>query len=94
MRLIERLKHTKNMKPMNKAGVIVGLIVLGICAATAFVSLAGLAVQRIWNATITEIFGTSPISWWQALLLLVLCKILFSSEVRVERHGGGHHHKE
>jgi hypothetical protein len=34
-------------------------------------------VMGIWNALMPEIFGVRTLSFWQALGLLVLCKILF-----------------
>lgn len=36
----------------------------------------GWITQSIWNATITEIFDSNPISYWQAILLIILFKIL------------------
>ena len=52
-------------------------IVLGIGLAF----LAGWVVQLLWNATITDIFHSQPIGYWQAVMLLVLCKILFGAKI-------------
>ena len=52
-----------------------GLRFLGF--AILFVGLAGLAVMTLWNALLPAILGVSAITFWQALGLLVLSRILF-----------------
>jgi hypothetical protein len=42
-----------------------------------FVGLAGLAVKTLWNALLPDITGASTITFWQALGLLLLSRILF-----------------
>lgn len=37
----------------------------------------GTVVQFLWNATIASIFDLSPISYWQAIGLLILAKLFF-----------------
>lgn len=56
-------------------------VLLGIGAAFLF----GWVVQLLWNATITPIFGSHPITYWQGMMLLILFKILFSSHYNVHR---------
>ena len=46
-------------------------------AAAAFLSLVSLAVMTLWNCLIPGIFGFSVITFWQAMGLFVLCKLLF-----------------
>ena len=43
----------------------------------ACVSLATFAVWGLWNGVLTEVVGVKSISFWQALGLLALAKILF-----------------
>ncbi len=46
-------------------------------------------IQLLWNATITPIFNANPITYWQGVMLLILCKILFGSheyKVHKEKH--------
>jgi hypothetical protein len=54
---------------------------LRVLKIAAFVILAlvvfSFLVMGIWNALMPDIFGVRTISFWQALGLLVLCKILF-----------------
>jgi hypothetical protein len=60
---------------------IAGMILLGIAAGAAFT----LAVMLLWNSLIPSIFGLGIISFWQALGLLVLSRLLFGGF----GHGGG-----
>ena len=41
------------------------------------VAIFGAAVRFLWNAILPEAVNASPISYWQAVGLLILCKILF-----------------
>lgn len=49
-------------------------IPLGIAA---FLTLAGFAVMGLWNALMPVIFHLGIITFWQALGLFILCKLLF-----------------
>ena len=60
------------------------LIALGIVA---FVAIGGEVVMHLWNWLLPGLFGWRSITFWQALGLLVLCRILFGS------FGGGHGHR-
>jgi hypothetical protein len=42
-----------------------------------FVFLAGLAVMLIWNAILPAVLGVTVITYWQAIGILVLSRILF-----------------
>ena len=48
-----------------------------------FVALGGQIVRLLWNGLLPPLFGFSQITFWQALGLLALCRILFG--------GFGHH---
>jgi len=52
-----------------------------------FVFLGGWIVQHLWNWLLPNIFGWREITFWQALGVLVLCRILFGG---FHGHGGGH----
>jgi hypothetical protein len=45
-------------------------------------------VMHLWNWLLPGVVGWKAITYWQALGLLVLCKILFGG---FHRHGGGRH---
>lgn len=59
-------------------------IPLGIVVLSAFF---GWIVMLLWNWLMPEIFGMPSIGFWQAVGLLVLCRILFGGI-----GGHGHHH--
>ncbi len=48
-----------------------------------FAVALSVAVMLLWNALMPTIFGLATLSYWQALGLFVLCRILFG------RFGGG-----
>ncbi|MGD9902226.1 MAG: hypothetical protein AB7U83_02055 [Vicinamibacterales bacterium] len=52
------------------------LMVLGLAAVAA---LAGFVVQWLWNALVPELFGGPALTFWQALGLLALSRILFGT---------------
>lgn len=56
-----------------------------------FAALFGWIVMMLWNWLMPELFGLSAISFWQAVGLLVLCKILFGG-IGGGHHGHGHGH--
>jgi hypothetical protein len=56
-------------------GKIAGIILLVIIGIGAF----GAIVMLLWNALMPDIFHLPQITFWQALGLLLLSKILFSS---------------
>lgn len=56
------------------------LIPLGIAA---FIAIGGAVVMLLWNWLLPTLFGWKLITFWQAVGLLALCRILFG------RHGGG-----
>jgi len=57
---------------------------LAILAMAAFIFLGGWIVQHLWNWLLPALFGWRMLSFWQALGLLALCRILFGN-------WGGHH---
>lgn len=53
---------------------IVPLAILGMLA---FVAVGGAVVLWLWNWLFPALFGWRKISFWQAVALLALCRILF-----------------
>jgi hypothetical protein len=62
---------------------IVPLAIIGLLA---FIALGGVIVQQLWNWLLPPLFGWRLLTFWQALGILVLCRIL------VGGWGGGHSH--
>jgi len=50
---------------------------IGILAMVLFTILGGEVVKYLWNWLLPPLFGWRLISFWQALGLLALCRILF-----------------
>jgi hypothetical protein len=59
---------------------------LAILAMAAFVVIGGEVVMRLWNWLLPELVGLRQITFWQAVGLLALCRILFGGV-----SGRGHH---
>ena len=55
------------------------IFVAGPLALVAFVAIVGEVVMHLWNWLLPALFGWSPITFWQALGLMVLSRILFGS---------------
>jgi len=51
-----------------------------------FIALGGIVVMKLWNWLLPSLFGWRAITFWQALGLLVLCRILFGG---LGLHGHG-----
>jgi hypothetical protein len=51
-----------------------------------FAAVAGFIVMHLWNLVVPSVMGFKAITFEQALILFVLCKILFGG---FHRHGGG-----
>lgn len=60
---------------------------VAILAILLLVAVGGAVVQQLWNWLVPPIVGWRAITFWQALGILVLCRILFGG---VGRHGSGH----
>ena len=70
--------------PSNKRRIFLGFPFLIIIA----VLLMGLIVMLLWNFIFPPVLHTEKISYWQAVALLVLCRILFFG---FRRGGPGDH---
>jgi hypothetical protein len=57
---------------------------LAILAMLLFIVVGGEVVLHLWNWLLPALFGWRQITFWRALGILVLCRILFGSF-------GGHH---
>ena len=59
---------------------------LAIGAFVLFIAIGGEVVRLLWNWLLPPLFGWSQITFWQALGLLALCRILFGG---FGLHGSG-----
>ena len=60
--------------------------------APAFVAALSFVVMLLWNALVPHLFSGPLISFWQAVGLLVLCRILFGGFRGRGGHGHWKHH--
>ena len=59
-----------------------------------FVWLFGEIVMHLWNWLLPGLFGWHTITFWQALGLLVLCRILFGGFSNGGGNRGGHRRRK
>jgi len=62
------------------------LIPLGLLAMALFIFVGGEVVMLLWNWLAPALFHLPVITFWQALALLAICRILFGG---FGMHGGG-----
>ena len=72
------------MRPRLKRLIFIGpLAILGMLL---FITIGGEIVLHLWNWLLPSLFGFHQITFWQALGILALCRILFGSS---GWHGSG-----
>ena len=59
---------------------------LALVGMAVFIAVGGWVVMSLWNWLGPAVFGFRTVTFWQALGLLALCRILFGG---FGRHGGG-----
>jgi hypothetical protein len=59
---------------------------LAMLAMLVFIVIGGEIVLQLWNWLLPQLFGWRPITFWQALGILLLCRILFGG---FRLHGSG-----
>jgi hypothetical protein len=69
---------------MTRRRKLIFLSPLILLAVLLFVALGGEIVHRLWNWLLPPLFGWRQITFWQALGILALCRILFGG---FGRHG-------
>jgi hypothetical protein len=57
-----------------------------IAAFVLFIAAGGTVVRLLWNWLLPPLFGWREITFWQALAILALCRLLFGG---FGRHGSG-----
>lgn len=80
------LKHKMRGK---SPGEIAGWVILGVLGIGGLAILFGFVIMWLWNWLMPDIFGLTELTYWQAVGLFILSKILISCG----GGGGGKHHK-
>ena len=57
-------------------GEIAGWIILGIIAVVGLAILFGFIIMSLWNWLMPELFGLTTLTYWQAVGIFILLKIL------------------
>jgi hypothetical protein len=71
---MEYFKHKfRSKSPLE----IAGIVIFGIIAIIGFAALFGFVIMWLWNALMPEIFGLPVLSYWQAVGILILAKLMF-----------------
>nr|WP_321232178.1 hypothetical protein [uncultured Psychroserpens sp.] len=55
---------------------IVGIIIFGVIAITGLAILFGFVIMWLWNWLMPDIFGLTTLTYWQAVGLFILLKLL------------------
>jgi hypothetical protein len=64
---------------MTRKWKLIFIAPLAIVAIVLFIALGGELVKLLWNWLLPALFGWRLITFWQALGLLALCRILFGA---------------
>jgi len=69
---------------------IIGLAILGLIGAVAIALLLGYVVVWLWNWLMPELFGLKIITFWQAVVMIILARIIFGGF----KHPPGNHSRD
>ena len=75
------------MRPKVKKMILIAPF--AIAGITLFIFLGGWIVMSLWNYLLPALFGWRIITFWQALGLLILCRILFGGFGGHGKHRSG-----
>lgn len=64
------------MNPSHRSGFRARFLLLPLCGVV-FLTVVTVVVHALWNGVLVEVTSVKPVSYWQALGLFVLAKILF-----------------
>jgi len=72
--------------PRKKGFKYVGIFILGGIAAVGFAILFGYFVMLLWNWLMPTIFGLTTITFWQAVGIIILARLVFGSIKHQDKH--------
>ena len=78
---------TKRLKDLTRLTKLMLLVPLAIMGILIFTAIGGGLVMVLWNWLAPALFGLRSVTFWQAVGLLALCRILFGG---FGLGGGGH----
>lgn len=71
---------------------IIGMILLGLTIAVVFAFLFGYFVMILWNWLMPMLFGLKLITFWQAVGIIILAKLVFGGFGHGRNHWKHNHH--
>lgn len=76
------MERVHSYNPIFKVLKFIGFIILGAIGAAAFAFIFGYLIMLLWNWLMPELFGLTIITFWQAVGIAFLARLIF---------GGGKH---
>jgi len=67
---------------------------LAVVALLLFIALGGEIVEQLWNWLLPPLFGWHQLTFWEALGMLALCRILFGGFGGHGSHRSGSRHRK
>ena len=77
----------------NRLRRILKLVLLVVPVAVLFIAMIGFVVMSLWNGLTPALFGWKAISYWQAVGLIILSRILFGGFRGAVGRGGHWRHR-
>ena len=77
----------------NRTARIMKLAAFALPAAVVFLAAIGFVVMSLWNELAPELFGLKPITYWHAVGLLILTRMLFGGFRGAAGRGGHWRHR-
>src|SRR5438105_10382647 len=71
------MTSSKTREESNMRARVLWIVPLVLVAIVLFVTIGGEVIRLLWNWLLPALFGWPRISFWQALGLLALCRLLF-----------------
>ncbi|KAB7528844.1 hypothetical protein F8C76_13395 [Flagellimonas olearia] len=87
---IEKAVESKVEYYVKKVLKVIAMVILGIL----FLLLANYVLMWLWNWLMPDIFGLPTVTYWQALGIFVLAKLIFGFGFGDDKGGKKSHHKK
>ncbi len=68
--------RTAPERPRSRAYLLTAHIIFGLLFAATLALVFGFVVTLLWNRLVPDLFGLSPLTYWQGVGLLLLARIL------------------
>ncbi len=69
---------------------IIFWVIVGVVLAAVFALIFGIVVKYLWSVTLSPIFGFTEITYWQAVGIVILARLIFGGFGHRSRHNNDH----